>query len=167
MYNPVNMKIEDEDRLLEKDARDKSKKQRYGVRYDVEDVVRRECLADFERAQDMALRKISHKRDEEQVNRGFNILTNGELPTALAIMKDEKQTYAKKPPVNWKKMTGEASESTMKKVVTTTASNADSNVELKGTNFGNRVERHINLVKGGAQSASGLAEKRPIRSGGF
>ena len=91
MYNPVNMKIEDEGRLIEKDQRDKSKKQRYGVRYDVEDVVRRECLADYERAQDMALRKISHKRDEEQVNRGFNILTNGELPTALAILKDEKQ----------------------------------------------------------------------------
>ena len=29
MYNPVNMKVDDEQRLLEKDARDKSKKIRY------------------------------------------------------------------------------------------------------------------------------------------
>jgi hypothetical protein len=29
MYNPVNMKIEDEKRLIEKDLRDKNKKIRY------------------------------------------------------------------------------------------------------------------------------------------
>jgi len=29
MYNPVNMKVDDEQRLLEKDARDKAKKIRY------------------------------------------------------------------------------------------------------------------------------------------
>ena len=50
MYNPVNMKIEDEGRLIEKDQRDKAKKQRYNVRYEVEDVVRKDTLADFERA---------------------------------------------------------------------------------------------------------------------
>lgn len=87
MYNPVNMKIEDESRLLEKDQRDKSKKQRYGVRYDVEDVVRRETLADLERESDMALRRVSHKRTEEQVNRGFDILTNtSQFPTAMKIL---------------------------------------------------------------------------------
>lgn len=91
MYNPVNMKIEDESRLLEKDQRDKSKKQRYTVRYEVEDVVRRETLADLERETDMALRRVSHKRNEEQVNRGFDILTNGHLPTALNILKEDKQ----------------------------------------------------------------------------
>ena len=152
MYNPVNMKIEDEERLIEKDQRDKSKKQRYGVRYDVEDVVRRECLADYERAADMALRKISHKRDEEQVNRGFNILTNGELPTALAILKDEKQTYAKKPMKNWNKMAGETADVSANKQVAT-HTQAQSTVELTGTHFGDRVSRHTNLVKGGTQSA--------------
>jgi hypothetical protein len=29
MYNPVNMKVDDEQRLIEKDARDKGKKIRY------------------------------------------------------------------------------------------------------------------------------------------
>lgn len=36
MYNPVNMKIEDEKRLYERDLREKNKKARYEVKYDVE-----------------------------------------------------------------------------------------------------------------------------------
>jgi len=36
MYNPVNMKIEDEKRLYERDLREKNKKARFEVRYDVE-----------------------------------------------------------------------------------------------------------------------------------
>lgn len=32
MYNPVNMKVEDQQRLDEKDIRDKNKKKRYEVR---------------------------------------------------------------------------------------------------------------------------------------
>jgi hypothetical protein len=97
MYNPVNMKIEDEGRLLDKDIRDKNKKKRYEVRYDVEETSRKETLADFDRSEHMALKRISHKHTEEQVGRGFNILTNGELDTALAIIKDDKQPYLKRP----------------------------------------------------------------------
>jgi len=44
MYNPVNMKIEDHDRLLEKDIREKQKRQRYEVRYDVEAKTRKEGI---------------------------------------------------------------------------------------------------------------------------
>lgn len=154
MYNPVNMKIEDETRLLEKDQRDKSKKQRYGVRYDVEDVVRRECLADFERESDMALRRISHKRAEEQVNRGFDIMTNGELPTALAILKEEKQPYAKKPAQAWNQTSSgaqsqiDASNNAAQKAQMQASAAANSNVELKGTKFGDRMTRHANVGKG-------------------
>jgi hypothetical protein len=90
MYNPVNMKIEDEGRLLEKDIRDKNKKKRYEVRYDVEETTRIETLADNDRNEAMALKRISHKHTEEEVGRGFSILTNGELPTGLAIIKDDK-----------------------------------------------------------------------------
>lgn len=32
MYNPINMVVEDEQRLIEKDIRDKNKKKRYEVR---------------------------------------------------------------------------------------------------------------------------------------
>lgn len=83
MYNPVNMKIEDEQRLIEKDQRDANKKKRYEVRYEAEDVTRKETLAEFDRKQNMALSRISHKHTEEEVQRGFNILTNGQLPNGL------------------------------------------------------------------------------------
>jgi len=36
MYNPVNMKIEDNERLYERDLREKMKKKRFELRYDVE-----------------------------------------------------------------------------------------------------------------------------------
>ena len=36
MYNPVSMKIEDEQRLYERDLREKNKKKRFEVKYDVE-----------------------------------------------------------------------------------------------------------------------------------
>ena len=46
MYNPINMNIEDEDRLNEKDIREKNKKKRYEIRYDTEVITRKEMLAE-------------------------------------------------------------------------------------------------------------------------
>jgi hypothetical protein len=46
MYNPVNMHVEDEARLKEKDLREKNKKRRYEVRYDYEQCTRKETLAE-------------------------------------------------------------------------------------------------------------------------
>ena len=46
MYNPINMKIEDERRLYERDLREKNKKARYEVRYDFETTTRKESLAE-------------------------------------------------------------------------------------------------------------------------
>ncbi len=76
MYNPINMHIEDRDRLYQKDLRDKNKRKRFEVRYDVEAETRKEGMAQFERDQAMKVNKISMKRYEEQLNRGFDILTN-------------------------------------------------------------------------------------------
>jgi len=76
MYNPINMHIEDRDRLYQKDLRDKNKRKRFEVRYDVEAETRKEGMAQFERDQQMRVNKISTKRYEEQLNRGFDILTN-------------------------------------------------------------------------------------------
>lgn len=76
MYNPINMHIEDRDRLYQKDLRDKNKRKRFEVRYDVEADTRKEGMAQFERDQAMKVNKISMKRYEEQLNRGFDILTN-------------------------------------------------------------------------------------------
>ena len=76
MYNPINMHIEDHERLYQKDLRDKNKRKRFEVRYDVEADTRKDGMAQYEREQQMKINKISMKRYEETLNRGFDILTN-------------------------------------------------------------------------------------------
>ena len=79
MYNPINMKIEDKERLYERDLREKNKKKRYEVKYDVEAMNRHEDLAEQERQKEFKLNKISHLRYKEEQERGFDILTNDPL----------------------------------------------------------------------------------------
>ena len=43
------MKIEDEQRLYERDLREKNKKARFEVKYDVEQLIRKESLAEQDR----------------------------------------------------------------------------------------------------------------------
>ena len=49
MYNPINMQVEDETRLQDKDQREKNKKKRYEARYNAEETTRKETLAEQER----------------------------------------------------------------------------------------------------------------------
>lgn len=76
MYNPVNMKIEDRDRLYEKDLREKNKRQRFEVRYDVESKLRKEGIEDQMKQEAFGVNKISYMRFREAKERGFDILTN-------------------------------------------------------------------------------------------
>jgi hypothetical protein len=46
MYNPINMNIEDPNRLYERDLREKNKKKRFEVRYDVETKTRKDGFSD-------------------------------------------------------------------------------------------------------------------------
>ena len=84
MYNPINMAIEDENRLKDKDAREKAKKERYQARYTAEETTRNECLAENERQDKMKLAKVSYNRVAEEVSRGYDIMTGGELRGGLA-----------------------------------------------------------------------------------
>ena len=86
MYNPINNCTQDEGRLQEKDQRERNKKQRYKVRYEAEVNTRNEVLAEKQRLDDMSLRKVSNQRVAEELSRGFDILTNGELRGGLAQM---------------------------------------------------------------------------------
>ena len=99
MYNPINMQVEDEQRLQEKDQREKNKKKRYGARYIAEDSTRAEMLAEQERSDKMALSKVSNMRVAEEINRGFDILTNDQLRGGLAQI--EATTYMKPRPKAW------------------------------------------------------------------
>jgi hypothetical protein len=76
MYNPVNMKIEDNERLYEMDLRDKNKRKRFEVKYDVEAKTRKDGMRDHDRDLQMKLNKVSHVRFKEEAERGFDILTN-------------------------------------------------------------------------------------------
>jgi hypothetical protein len=73
------MKIEDKDRLYQKDLREKNKRKRFEVRYDVEADTRKEGMVEFEREQAMRLNKISVDRYKETLARGFDIITNDPL----------------------------------------------------------------------------------------
>lgn len=106
MYNPVNMHVEDEQRLKEKDLREKNKKKRYEVRYDAEQITRKEILAEQDRLDMLNLNRFKYERVQEEAERGFNIITNGELQGGLARMD---ATKFMKPPVPvWQKLSPNA-----------------------------------------------------------
>lgn len=79
MYNPVNMKIEDKERLYERDLREKNKRKRFELRYDVEAKTRKDGFSEQERGEIMRMNKVSHTRFKEEIERGFDILTNDPL----------------------------------------------------------------------------------------
>ena len=79
MYNPVSMKVEDAKRLYEKDVREKNKKARFEVKYDVEAAVRKESMAEKDRLDQLRLNKISGLRYKEEAERGFDIVTGDKL----------------------------------------------------------------------------------------
>ena len=49
MYNPINGHIEDEKRLYEKDLKDKNKRKRYELKYDIERQIHKESLQEEDR----------------------------------------------------------------------------------------------------------------------
>ena len=79
MYNPVSMKIEDPKRLQILDLKQKNKKARFEVRYDVEATIRKEAMAEKDRVDQMRLNKISGLRYKEGTERGFDIVTGDKL----------------------------------------------------------------------------------------
>ena len=86
MYNPINNVAEDEQRLNDKDTREKNKKARYGIRYVADAATREETLAEQDRLDKMSLNKVSRKRVQEEEGRGFDIIANEKLQGGLAQM---------------------------------------------------------------------------------
>ena len=73
------MHIEDHDRLYQRDLREKNKRQRFEVRYDVEAMTRKEGMCEVERNKLQKLNRVSHQRYKDELDRGFDILTNDPL----------------------------------------------------------------------------------------
>ena len=97
MYNPINMHIEDHDRLYQKDLREKNKRKRYEVKYDVEADTRKDGMAALEREKQMKLNKISIKRYQEQLDRGFDILTNDPIDNDAGAANSEEAAQINEP----------------------------------------------------------------------
>eukprot|EP00343_Euplotes_focardii_P002620 CAMPEP_0205806106 /NCGR_PEP_ID=MMETSP0205-20121125/9532_1 /ASSEMBLY_ACC=CAM_ASM_000278 /TAXON_ID=36767 /ORGANISM="Euplotes focardii, Strain TN1" /LENGTH=267 /DNA_ID=CAMNT_0053078397 /DNA_START=111 /DNA_END=915 /DNA_ORIENTATION=- len=76
LYNPINGKIEDEKRLWERDLKEKNKKKRYELRYDMEKQARKQGMGEGERLENIALNKVNIQRFRDTTDRGFDITTN-------------------------------------------------------------------------------------------
>ena len=102
MYNPINMVIEDEQRLKEKDLREKNKKKRFEARTQIEKEAKERGDAENQKKSEMAMKKISHMRVREELDRGFDIVTNDQLKGGLANM--SATNYMKKDDGVWSKL---------------------------------------------------------------
>ena len=64
--------------------RDKAKKKRYEMRKLCDDKTKVDSEQAMKKAEDMALRKVSHMRVREEIERGHDILSNDQLKPGLA-----------------------------------------------------------------------------------
>lgn len=64
------MKIEDPKRLEEKDLREKNKKQRFDIKYDVENKWQMQGIVDFEKEKLQHINRVNYRRYVEHLDRG-------------------------------------------------------------------------------------------------
>lgn len=105
LYNPINGKIEDEKRLWERDLKEKNKRKRFELRYDMERKVHKQALGEEERQSKISLNKINVQRFRDTTDRGFDILTNKHFNNAAD--KESKVVHepqVKPPPSTWTKI---------------------------------------------------------------
>mgnify|MGYP001114711110 FL=1 len=76
LYQPINMRVVDANRLYEIDMKNKMAKQRYETRYDVEKDYRERDIEESQRKEMLRLNRINPQKYLEPKERGYNILTN-------------------------------------------------------------------------------------------
>lgn len=78
LYNPFTNQCDDSNkqRLYEYDLKEKNKRKRYELRYDMERQIWKEGLAEEERVKMIGLNKVNYKKFMEPLERGFDILSN-------------------------------------------------------------------------------------------
>jgi hypothetical protein len=121
----------------------------------------------------MSLRKISHKRMQEEKERGFDIITHGAVQGGLAKL--DESSFMKKEPSVWAKL--ERTEQKCNQGLNSAALN------LEGSSFADRTQRLGQLEQRFTQTIKAPSDKekpashasrsqvtasgRSIRSGGF
>jgi hypothetical protein len=105
LYNPINGKIEDEKRLYERDLKEKNKRKRFELRYDMERQVHKQSLGEVERLDQISLNKINVQRFKDTTARGFDILTNKQFNNPSEEgSKTVYEPFVKPPPSTWTKI---------------------------------------------------------------
>lgn len=105
LYNPINGKIEDEKRLYERDLKEKNKRKRFELRYDMERQVHKQSLGEEERLGQISLNKINVQRFKDTTARGFDILTNKQFNNPSEEgSKTVYEPFVKPPPSTWTKI---------------------------------------------------------------
>ena len=95
LYNPVNMKILDKERLINHEERLRNKIKRYEQKNQIDEFFLKRDMALTERAEIRKSNKKCYEYYREQDNRGFNIVNNSDQPkykTSLKL-KDHKNDW--------------------------------------------------------------------------
>lgn len=74
MFNPVNNSVVNKERLNNHDLKEKNKKKRYEIRYDIEDHYRNKQVEGELKQEYNANKKISYNRYRNTDNRGYDIV---------------------------------------------------------------------------------------------
>jgi len=99
----------------------------------MEQSTRDESLAEQQRTAEMALRKMSYGRVKEQHERGFDIMTNGQLTGGLAKL--DATEYIKKAEPSWSKIQPKPEQAKQN------SAHSNRQVELTTTQFADRNTR--------------------------
>lgn len=76
MYNPVDMRVSDADRLEERELRERQKKQRFELRHGIEENLRLKSIEEYEKTEMQKINRMNPRKYMEFTNRGFDIFTN-------------------------------------------------------------------------------------------
>ncbi len=93
------MKVEDAKRLAEKELREKNKKQRFDIRYNVEENLHVRGIEERQKAELQRLNRVNYRRYVEYQDRGFDIMTNERLDSPREAARIFKPQVAEKPRV--------------------------------------------------------------------
>jgi hypothetical protein len=106
LYQPIGMKIIDQERLEEIDLKNKNAKKRFEDRYDIEKDYRAKDINNQEIKKYFSINKISHERFLGIANRGYNIITHAPFQ-GLGAEKLQLPHTSQKTTV-WEKITSES-----------------------------------------------------------
>eukprot|EP00826_Nyctotherus_ovalis_P012566 TRINITY_DN13333_c0_g2_i2.p1 TRINITY_DN13333_c0_g2~~TRINITY_DN13333_c0_g2_i2.p1 ORF type:complete len:199 (-),score=40.63 TRINITY_DN13333_c0_g2_i2:57-653(-) len=93
------MNVEDPARLQDQELRERRKKQRYQLRYGLEQEMRERGMEDYEKTQAQRLQRMNYRRYVEFMDRGFDILTNLRLDSEEMQKRIHKPQVAEQPTV--------------------------------------------------------------------